>query len=228
MSYIEINKKIEQIRTSGLYSDDQIEAIKYACFRSDFNEDLIINPNIPSSIMLTYCNLSTYQKIDVSKYINENWHSRGFDSEQLYTLIFYDSKGFDIEGITPNMSVEEIKNIINTKTDNKYKKDMLENIDFLPIQQVEILKDLDILTFKFLMRQLQEGYDISTLLRPNTKDFSLEQIKYLFTVYSIGGDLEKIFNPNFSVEQMKQFMSASKESVEFLQTIVEQKNNRKK
>ena len=99
MKYSEIFDKIDNLRETGQYDEEQLEAIRYAAFMPDFDENLILNPNIPANYMFMYVKLSKDKKIDIAKYINENWHMKGFDSNQLYYLISSDSKVQDISGI---------------------------------------------------------------------------------------------------------------------------------
>lgn len=230
MSYLEINKKVEELEKSGKYEKSQLEAIKYASHMPNFNEILIMDPSIPSNFMLMYVKIAVSRKIDVSKYIHDKWHLKGFDEEQLYILIFYDSKGYDISTITPNMSVDEIKEFINKKMEQEEKRQLFQEAESLNDPQVEMIRNLnlDLRATRFLLKQIQAGYDLSGFLRPNLNQFSTEQIYYLFTVYSTGGDLERIYNPYLTVDQMRTEILKSPESIEFLQEIIESHNSRKK
>lgn len=225
MDYQKINQKIDELTKSGLYDNKQLEAIKYACYIPDFDENLIINPEIPGNIMLTYVKLAKTHKINIEKYINDNWHLKGFNDNQLYYLIMYNANGYDISDITPNMDIKDIKEIMDSK-------DMEKHLDKLLIYNPKLafLKEMHIdpKVIKFLLNKFETGYDISVFLRPDINSFSLDQIKYLFSIYSIGGDLNSIFDSNLSVEQMKERMLNSKESREFLQEINEMHNNRQK
>ena len=209
-------QKIDELAKNGLYSNPQLEAIKYACYMPEFDENLIMDPTIPNNIMLTYVKLAKIHKIDIKKYISNKWHLKGFNDEQLYYLIIYDTKGYDISNITTNMSVKEIKETINNKI-NEDRINKLANTN----PQIAYLKNMgvNIKIINFLSKQMDIGYDISMFLKPNIKEFSYGQIKYLFSVYSTGKSIKDIFDPNLTVEQMHEIVLNSKETVEFLQEI---------
>lgn len=227
--YEEINNKINELIKTGKYNESQIEAIKYACYLPNFDANIILDSSISSNCMLTYVKLATTNNIDVSKYINDKWHLKGFNDQQLYYLIFYDNKGYDISQINSNMSVDEIKEFMNNMIAEKEKEKLLSDEKNINNSQIELLKEynLDINIIKFFLNQIDLGYDISIFLKPDIKDFSLEQIKYLFSVYSVGTDIEAIFNPNLSVEQMREKVLSSSTSIEFMQEIIESNNVRK-
>lgn len=226
MDFEKINNKIDELSKSGQYSDAQLEAIKYACHIPNFDETLIMDPSIPSEMMITYVELAIKRKIDISKYIKNKWHLKGFNVEQLYYIILHDSRGYDISKITPNMSVEEIIKFINNIIDENRKKELLNKDAALEYPMLKNL-DLNLNVLQFFLRQIENGYDISIFLKPNIKDFSFEQIKYLFAVYDTGYDIEKIFNPNLSVEQMKEKVLSSESSIKFMQEIIERNKARK-
>lgn len=221
-----INNTIDELSRTGQYSDAQLETIKYACHFPNFDEALIMDPSIPSEIMMTYIDLAIKRKIDISKYINNKWHLKGFNAEQLYYLIFSDSKGYDISKITPNISVEEITKFIKNMIDEKEKKKVLNSSAALEYPMLKSL-DLNLNVLRFFLKQIENGYDISVFLRPNIKDFSFDQIKYLFAVYDTGYDIKGIFDPTLSVEQMKEKVLSSDESIKFLQEIADSNNARK-
>ena len=223
MDYAKINNKITELKNSGQFDNSQLEAIKYACYMPNFDENLIIDPSIPGNIMLTYVKLAN-NKIDISKYINSKWHLKGFDDKQLYCLISYYDKGYDISNITPNMSIEEIKDNLNDKIDENEKNELLNNPELEPFKKY----NLDLKVIKFFLKKIQSGDDISIFLRPNINKFSFEQIKYLFAVYSTGSDINKIFDPNLSIEQMRNIIVNSPSSIDFLQEVMENHNDRKK
>lgn len=68
----DINKKFEKIKRSGQFSIEQIGVIYYAMGIIGINDDLIIDPNIPSEYMSMYVRLMQLG-IDVTKYIKKNW-----------------------------------------------------------------------------------------------------------------------------------------------------------
>lgn len=74
----EIQESFNKLEKSGLYSQAQLQFIKYAFYRQDFNEGLLFDPTIPSEYMEMYIELKTVRKIDIEYYISEKWHMRGF------------------------------------------------------------------------------------------------------------------------------------------------------
>lgn len=92
MMDLKISDKVDELSKTGQYSDAQLETIKYACHFPNFDETLIMDPSIPSEIMMTYVELATKRKIGISKYINNKWHLKGFNAEQLYYLILVIAK----------------------------------------------------------------------------------------------------------------------------------------
>ena len=68
----EYNKKIENLKRSGQFTIEQIGVIKYAMGIIGINENIIINPEIPSEYMDMYIRLMQIG-IDVTKYIKNNW-----------------------------------------------------------------------------------------------------------------------------------------------------------
>ncbi len=223
MKYTEVFDKMEELSKTGKYTDDQLEAIKYAYYVPDFDASVIINPSIPASYMLMYVKLSKNNKIDITKYINESWHTKGFDSNQLYYLISSDSKGQDISGINPSMSVDEIIKIIKDKLALKREKELLNDPKYSQLNGY----GLDLSTLEFLSTKIDNGEDISVFFRPDINKFTSEQIKYLYSVYSAGSDINRIYNPNLTVDQMKEKMLSSPESVSLVSDIYESHNNRK-
>ena len=224
MKYSEIFDKIDNLRETGQYDEEQLEAIRYAAFMPDFDENLILNPNIPANYMFMYVKLSKDKKIDIAKYINENWHMKGFDSNQLYYLISSDSKGQDISGIDSSNSVDEIIKIINDR------RVLERELEILNESKYSMLKgyNFDVHALEFLSSKIDNGEDISAFLRPDINKFSTEQIKYLYTVYSTGSDISRIYNPNLTVTQMREKMLSSPESIAFVSEIYESHNNRKR
>lgn len=47
----------------------------------NFDENLIMDCSIPGNIMLTYIKLAITKKVDISKYIRNKWHLKGFNSD---------------------------------------------------------------------------------------------------------------------------------------------------
>ena len=228
MNYQEINQAIEELAKSNVYNNSQLEAIKYAYNIRNFNVNLILDPSIPSNMMLMYVKLVQTYKIDISKYINGKWHLKGFDDKQLYYLIAYDSKGYDISKITPNMSVEQIQNTMNNiqksaKLNESYNKSNMS------ISELSKLKEynLDNNSINFLLK-IGEKEDLTNFLSNDLTGFSYEQIKYLYSAYSTGANIKNILNPKLTVEQMKNKMLYSKESIAFTQEIMENHNSKKK
>lgn len=227
MDYFGINEKVGNLSKNSDFNVSQIEAIKYACYIPNFDENLIIDSSIPSDIMLTYIKLATTMKIDISYYIKNSWHLKGYDSNQLYYLIVYHNKGYDISAINPHMTINEINNII--KEQEKSNLLTLEkNSINLDKSIIDLLKSLDLKVSKFLLKKIKQGEDMSDLLKEKLKDFSFEQVKYLYSIHSIGENIEPIFDSNLSVEQMKEKMLNSPFSQEFLQSISENNKSRKK
>lgn len=68
----DINWKLDRIKKSGQFSMEQIGVIYYAMGIIGINDDLIINPTIPSEYMSMYVRLMQLG-IDVTKYIKKNW-----------------------------------------------------------------------------------------------------------------------------------------------------------
>lgn len=124
------------------------------------------------------------------------------------------------------MSVEEIEKFINNMIDEKEKKELLRTTAALEYPMLKSL-DLNLNVLRFFLKQIENGYDISLFLRPNIKDFSFDQIKYLFAVYDTGYDIKGIFDPTLSVEQMKEKVLSSDKSIKFLQEIADSNNARK-
>ncbi len=229
MNYMEINKKIDELSKTGKYNNSQLEAIRYACFIPNFDIESIMDPSIPNDIMLSYIKLVTTHKIDICKYINNKWHLKGFNGDQLYYLIFYDNQGYDVSNITPDMSVDEIKAFFNNHS-MEIEKNRLLDSNILDHNYRQMLEkyNLDLPVLKFFMRKIEAGYDISIFLRPGINQFSFEQIKYLFAIYSTGSDIESIFNPSLSVKQMKEKILSSNDSTQFMQQIMENHDSRGK
>ena len=222
MNYADINNKINELAKSGLYNQDQLDAIKYGLYLPGLDTNLIMDPSIDSNSMFTYIKLAR-NKVDISNYVNNKWHLKGFSGEQLYYLVLYDSKGYDMSDLTPNMSIDDIKKNIDEKIHGKEKHDLLSNPSYAFLNDY----NLDVTVLNFFVRKMEAGEDLSGLLRPGIDWFSFEQVKYLYSLYSIGMDITRVFNPNFTVEQMKQIVQGSKESIDFIQEIQSSFNARK-
>ena len=78
----------------------------------------------------------------------------------------------------------------------------------------------------FLLKKAKEN-DISEFLTFQLNDFSLEQVNYLFAVYSTGEDISGILNPALTVEEMKDKVLNSSTSTQFLEEVVERHSNKK-
>lgn len=141
----------------------------------------------------------------------------------------YDSKGYDLKDIMPNMELAQIEEIINNKVTEKLRNQLLKEGDNLNNPQFEMLKNynLDLAVFKFFLNKIKLDNDISIFLRPDIGNFSLEQIRYLFSVYSTDTNIESIFDSNLSVEQMREKVSMFSSSQDFIQEITERANGRK-
>lgn len=220
----EIQESLNKLEKSGLYSQSQLQFIKYAFYRPDFNEALLLDPTIPSEYMEMYIELKTLGKIDIAYYISEKWHMRGFSPRQLYLLIMAHSKNIDITNITPNMSEEEIKKaLIGQQKEaeiNEYRQK-----SSIPQEEIEKIKSIgfSIKVERFLLRVVELS-EIDALLDERLKTCNLEQMKYLYTAYSVGSPIQKIMNPNLSVEEMKRIILSENESVEFFQSIADKHN----
>ena len=79
-----INTKLEMIKRDGNFSLEQLRVIKYAMGIIGINENLIINPEIPSEYMSMYIRLMQVG-IDTTKYIKKNW--------ELQEIPVYDLEG---------------------------------------------------------------------------------------------------------------------------------------
>lgn len=221
-------EKMEELELSGLYNSNQLDVIKYAMMRDGIDENLFMNPAIPSEYMTVYLQLKTTKKtIPLEKYMNGNWHSLGYTPDQLYSVIWGDSVGVDISHFSPDMTKEEIKNAVNQQLDNK-KVDNLIQTSTMPFNKLEQIQQLGFSNEvqSFLLR-VGEKSDIGVFLQPQFTHFSLEQIQYLYSILSIGCSIDRIMDPNLSVEQMKTIMSYSPESLQFISEIQENVNNRK-
>ena len=226
IDYITINNKINELKNSGLFDQKQLDAIKYASYIPNVDEKILINPNISSEYMTMYTNLAK-KGIDIKKYIDNNWHQRGFDSKQLYDIIGADSKGYDINSIKPSMNIEEIRNEINGQIDANKIGELLKKSSLTDDKKLKLLElDPSNEVTMYLLR-LSEKNDISPLLKDGLKDFNLEQVKYLWSISSIGDDINMIYNPKLSVEQMKEKMINSKNSNEFFFDTMNSVNQRK-
>ena len=219
MDYQEIQKKIGELQASGLYNEAQLEILKYAFFRFP-NQDIsfLVDYRIPASYMEIYIKLLS-EKVNVEKYITEGWHQYGYEPKALYFLIFFHSKGIDIQGIDKTASGEEVKEILNARADLKQLNSLYEKSS-MEKRKLELLKSIgfDKQAESFFLRQGEKN-DISMFLNPKFRAFSLEQIKYLFSIVSTGQSIENIANPSLNVEEMRNIMLKSRESLEFLNEI---------
>ena len=215
MDYLAINNKINKIQSCGIYNSNQIEALKYAIYRSDINEDLFLDPNnvIPADYIYMYIKLLARKK-NIEFYVKNRWHDLGFDPSQSEILIYGHLGGVNIGDITINMTASEIYKIIHDRIRSKQiEKDnpnlfkTLKNIGF----------SLDVINFFITKFNTDPG--VSYLFEEKYTVFSLEQIKYLYTVMSTGVSIDNISNPYLSVADMKQIILNSEESRSFLNDI---------
>lgn len=229
MDMNEIFKKISELENSGMYTQEQMAYIKYALYRDDFDVNLILDSSIPSEYMGIYIKLGVGMKnIPIEKYIKEKWHNLGYTSQQLYYIIYADSQNINVKNIPLNMSVEDIKAIINQKQNDRFLEEEYKKAN-LSLEDLEKIKKLNISyeVKKFLLR-ISNSYDISVLLDIGLENYSFEQVKYLASVLSTGIDISIITNPNLSVEQMRQKVLNSAESLDFISQIRSLHDNRKK
>ncbi len=111
----DLDKKIEDIKRSEAYTLEQIRTIKYAMGIIGIDEDLIMDPNIPSDYMDMYIRLMK-KGIDVRKYIN-NWELNNKTVCDLEKYIIDENKNKeDIKNVTvlESTPVEDIKKAIVT------------------------------------------------------------------------------------------------------------------
>lgn len=81
-----LEKQLNDIKKSGLYSLEQRRNIEYAMGIIGINEQLIINPLIPSEYMIMYIRLMQIG-IDITKYININWQQEEIPAYDLENAI---------------------------------------------------------------------------------------------------------------------------------------------
>ncbi len=229
IDYQKIQMEIKALEKSNLYQSEQLETIKYAMYAIKDRDFLYLltDPSIPNEFMTMYISLNT-RKINVKKYIEEKWHEKGFDSKQLYELILADSKGYDISEVDLNDSVEKISEILNhqiaqKKLKEKYEVSSLSSEELLKLKKIGFAPNVAI----FLLR-IAEEYEIESLLDEKLKDCTLEQMKYLVSVYTTGVSIEAIKNSNLSVEEMKEIVLHFKDSVNFLNSVRQSRDDRRK
>ena len=178
--------KAEELILSQKYNKDQIEVLKYAFRRADVDESKLLNPSIGADYMLMYAKLMG-EGVDVTTYINNDWHNQGYDEKLLYKIIK--------QHLANPKFIDQFTNLRFDRTKN--------------IDDVAKMDGLDPMVRKFLMLQ-NDYYDINGFLNNDLKSFSLEQIGYLFSLYVSGADYSELLNPNLSVEMMKEKYLGSK------------------
>ena len=87
----DLKKKLDAIINNNSYSLEQKRSIKYAMGIVGVNEDLIMDPNIPSDYMDLYVSLMK-KGIDVTKYIMEQWHLKDSEPKDLEKTILADNQ----------------------------------------------------------------------------------------------------------------------------------------
>lgn len=230
MDYQKANEKIANIQKTGLYNASQIETIKYCVFRSDIDEEIFLDPNniIPSDYISMYTQLLVLKK-PIHFYIQSKWHNLGFSPKQLKLIIEGHLAGISIADITPNMSIEDIQKIIYERVNQKNLEKKFQETK-MSLEEVNKLKKAgftyDVLSF-FLKVYLNDP-EINLLFDPKYAVFSLEQIKYLYSVLSTGTSIDTICNPNLSVEQMKNIMLKNSESNQFIEEVMQNHMQRKR
>lgn len=228
MDYTTVSKKMEQLKSTGKYNEKQLEVINYAMFRPDLDTSLLLDPSIGSEYMSMYISLLT-KKIPVEHYIEQNFHQLGFNPKQLYSIITAYHNGIDLTALSKDTTPDEIDKIHSDKLDEQKINDAYR-ASAIPIEDLSKLKEMNlpIPVQRFILR-MGEDYDINFLINQNLTGMSLDQVKYIWNVYSTGEkNIQQIINPDLSVEQMKEIMSHSKQSIDFLKEIVEIHENRKK
>ena len=111
-----IDTKLELLKRNGNFSMEQIRVIKYAMGIIGINENLIINPEIPSEYMSMYIRLMI-QGIDVTKYIKNNWKLIEIPVYDLEKAIIAENRGkqeLNNNTTTENTPIQDIKDAIIT------------------------------------------------------------------------------------------------------------------
>lgn len=230
MDYQKANEKIANIQKTGLYNSAQIDAIKYCVFRNDIDEEIFLDPNniIPSEYISMYTQLLA-QKKPIHFYIQNKWHNLGFSPKQLKLIIEGHLAGISIADVTPNMSIEDIQKIIYERVNQKRLEKNIQEAE-MSLEEVDNLKKAgfthDVLSF--FLKVYPTDPEIHFLFAPKYAVFSLEQIKYLYSVLSTGTSIDTICNPNLSVEQMKNIMLKNSESTQFIEEVMQNHMQRKR
>lgn len=227
VDYMAVAKKINELKNSNRYSSEQLEVIKYAMYLDSEVADIITDPALSSETMKFYIALKQ-RNVPIEKYVQEKWHEKGFSYDQLYNVIIADNIGIDVSQINPSISVEQIKSYISYVLDSKDFSRLKGELVGVSPEIISMIEHLQV-PFnikKFLANMAQEA-DITEFVSIGLEDYSFEQVKYLYTIYSMGQDISKIANPELSVEQMKKIMSYSPESLDFLEEIASRNSGRK-
>ena len=224
IDYEIVNRKIEELANTNKYSSEQLNAIKLALYTIGKLADKLMNPEIPADYMKMYIELSK-RGIDIENYITDEWLKSGYSSDKLYNVIIYHSNGCDTDKVNPEMTKEKIYEVLANQFDEVFVNEMIEKSN-LSDEEKEIVRGLNPSISKFLLKKAKEN-DISEFLSFPLNDFSLEQVKYLFAVYSTGEDISGILNPALTVEEMKDKVLNSSTSTQFLEEVVERHSNKK-
>ena len=122
----DIKKKRNIIKRDDAFDLEQKRSIKYAMWVIGINEDLIVNPNIPSDYMDMYIRLMI-KGIDVTKYIVNQWRLKDIKAEDLERAIMAENQGkkdlndanktrcTPIQVIESDVVTEECTDLQNTK-----------------------------------------------------------------------------------------------------------------
>ncbi len=191
-----MNEKIQSLINSGLYNEGQIETIKYALHKEGVNEELLMDPSIPEDYMFMYIKLMD-EGIDVEPFINNKWHTKGYPENILINII----RGY----ISNPDFIKSYTNLTIDNTNNLKNKGVLETLN----------DDV-----KFFLKSQSQFYNIDELLRPGIEKFKLDQVGYIFAVFLTGRNIDDIFDPSLSLDQMKEIVlnssKKSKDDVEIL------------
>lgn len=88
----DLEEKWNVIKKDDAFDLEQKRAIKYAMGIIGINEDLIVNPDIPSDYMDMYIRLMI-KGIDVTKYIDNQWRLKDINAEDLERAIMAENQG---------------------------------------------------------------------------------------------------------------------------------------
>ena len=227
VDYMTVAKKINELQNSNRYSFEQLEVIKYAMYLDSKVADFIMDPSLSAETMKFYIALKQ-RNVPIEKYIQEKWHEKGFSYDQLYNVIMADNVGIDISQINPSIPVEQIKSYISYVLDSKDFNRLKGELVGVSPETISMIEHLQVpFNIKKFLANMAQEVDITEFVSIGLENYSFEQVKYLYTVYSLGQDISKIARPELSVEQMKKIMSYSPESLDFLEEIASRNSGRK-